>query len=85
MSPEEKELLRRSLSLAEENNGMLHSMRRSMRMASIMRALYWIIIIGSAFGAYYYIQPYTDQIMKIYNEAQSNLGSLSTMLQNIKK
>ena len=85
MSPEERELLSRSVSLGEENNRMLHSMRRSMRMASFMRALYWILIIGSAVGAFYFIQPYTDEIMKVYNDARNNLGSLSTMLQSVKK
>ncbi|MEI8174797.1 MAG: hypothetical protein WCG28_02500 [bacterium] len=85
MSPEERELLNRSVSLGEENNRMLHSMRRSMRMASFMRALYWILIIGSAVGAFYFIQPYTDEIMKVYNDARNNLGSLSTMLQSVKK
>ena len=69
MSPEEKELLNKCVDLAEDNNKMLHSMRRSMRIASVMRALYWVLIIGSAFGAYYFIQPYLDQLIGVYNNA----------------
>jgi hypothetical protein len=62
MSPEERELLNRSVVLAEENNQILHSMKRSQRWSSIARAVYWIFIIGSAVGAFYLLQPYVDQI-----------------------
>ena len=85
MSPEERELLNKSVSLAEDNHKMLRSMRRSMHISSIVSILYWLIIIGSAVGAYYFIQPYTDQIVKVYNEAKSNLDNFSTMLQGVKK
>ncbi len=85
MSPEERELLNKSVALAEDNNKILHSMKRSMRYASIIRAIYWIFIIGSAVGAYYFIQPYVDQIMSIYGGAKSDLNSVGEMLKNFKK
>jgi len=69
MSPEERELLNRCVSLAEDNNKMLHSMRISQRWASVARAIYWIFIIGSAVGAYYIIQPYVDQLKDVYSGA----------------
>lgn len=62
MTPEEKELLKRTLALAEENNDMLRSMRRSMRIQRFMSIVYWVFIIGSAVGAYYLIQPYIEAI-----------------------
>lgn len=85
MSPEERELLNKSVSLAEENHRMLRSMRRSMHISSIISILYWVIIIGSAVGAYYLIQPYVDQIGKIYGEAKNNLSSFNQMFQSVKK
>ena len=85
MSPEERELLNRSVSLAEDNNKILRSMRNSMRWASVARAIYWIFIIGSVVGAYYLIQPYIDQIASVYSGAKSNLDSFNTMLQTFKK
>jgi len=75
MSPEEKELLKRSVDLAEDNHNMLRSMRRSMHISSILTLIYWIVIIGSAIGAYYLIQPYVDQIVKTY-------GSVNAALKN---
>ena len=50
MTPEERELLTQSIKLAEENNKMLRGIRRSARVASFLRVIYWLIIIGTAFG-----------------------------------
>jgi hypothetical protein len=78
MDPESKKLLEDTFRLSEDNNKMLHSMRRSMRVGHIMSLLYWIIIIGISVGAFYYAQPYIDQMMKLY-------GSASSVLKNFKQ
>jgi len=85
MLPEERALLEKSIRLGEDNNKILRSMKRSQRWSSIFRAIYWILIIGSAFGAYYFIQPYFDQVVDMYNGAKSNLDSISGVIQNFKK
>ncbi len=74
MTPEERELFERSIALAEENNDILRSIQRSMRLARIMSIIYWVFIIGSAVGAYYLIQPYIEQLMGIYGGAKSGIG-----------
>lgn len=78
MSPEERELLNKSVTLAEENNKILRSMRRSQRWGSVARAIYWIFIIGSAVGAFYLLQPYIDQLKDVY-------GNASGILKNFKQ
>lgn len=85
MDPESKKLLEETFNLAQENNKMLHSIRRSMRLARIMSFVYWALIIGSAVGAYYFIQPYIDQLIGIYGGAQSNLDSIGSILDSLKK
>jgi hypothetical protein len=60
MTPEEHAKLERALALAEENNKILLSIRRSNRIALGMRALYWVVILGLTFGAFYFIQPYLN-------------------------
>ena len=85
MSPEERELLNKSVSLAEDNNKILHSMRRSQRLSSIMRAVYWILILGSAVGAYYFIQPYIDQLTEVYSGAKADLNNVSNVIKNLKR
>ena len=77
VDPESKKLLEETLALAKENNSMLHSMRRSLRIQRVMSILYWLFIIGSAVGAYYLIQPYVDQVIDAY-------GSMSNVLNSFK-
>jgi hypothetical protein len=48
MNPEEKELLKKTLELARENNRMLHSIKRQMLWGRIFRIVYWVLIIGAA-------------------------------------
>ena len=85
MSPEEKELLEKSVKLAEENNSILRSMRRSMIVGRVLSAIYWVLIIGSAIGAYYYIQPYLDQLIGIYGGAKSNLDSIGEVIKDFQR
>ena len=79
MSPEERELLTQSIKLAEENNKMLRSMRRSARFSSFLRIVYWLLILGSAFGIYYYTQPYVDAVIKSYNGMRENVESVKNV------
>ena len=78
MPPEEKELLQKSVELGEENNRMLRAMKRSMLWSRIMSILYWVLIIGISVGAFYFLQPYVDQVVKTY-------GSVSNAIKNFQK
>jgi len=62
MAPDEHELLRRSIALGEENNQILRRIERHIRLQRLMTWIYWLIIIGLSFGAYYLIQPYIHAI-----------------------
>jgi hypothetical protein len=77
MSPEERDMLEKSLALAEENNKILHSMKRGQRLATVARVIYWIILIGSAVGAFYLIQPYIDEVKNMYESVGDGLKSLN--------
>ena len=81
MDPESKKLLEETFALAQENNRMLQSMRRSMRLSRIMSFLYWAFIIGSAVGAYYFIQPYLEQLMGVYSGAGDMLNNFKQLSQ----
>lgn len=75
MDPESKKLLENTVRLAEENNQMLRSLMRSMRITRIISFLYWIFIIGSAVGAYYLIQPYLQSLLDVYGNVGDVLNS----------
>lgn len=79
MTPEEKELLRETAELTKENHKILKSMQRNARIASFFRAIYWIFIIGSAVGAYYFIQPYIEALGSSYSSLKDNLSNISEL------
>lgn len=88
MTPEEKSLLERTYYIADENNKMLRSIKRSGQIALAMRVFYWVIIIGVSFGAYYFIEPYIDTLTSVYgaginspNSVQSAADSLKDLFQ----
>ena len=69
MDLEERKMLEEALELGRENNQILHAMRRSIRWSRFMSFVYWAFIIGSAVGAYYFIEPYIKPIMDVYSGA----------------
>lgn len=79
MDPESKKLLEENLELSQENNNMLHSMRRSQRIASFMSFVYWILIIGSAVGVFYFVQPYVDQFKSIVEGANGVIKNVKDL------
>lgn len=81
MDPESKKLLEETYSLAEENNRMLRSMKRSIMWSHIMSILYWVLIIGVSIGAFYFIQPYLDQAMDAYKNVRGNLEGVGSLLE----
>lgn len=62
MSPEELSLLEKTYKMVEENNTILLSIRRNARIGTTMKIIYWTVIIGLSFGAYYFIQPFLQAI-----------------------
>ena len=79
MQPEEREMLKKTLELAQENNKMLHSIRRGMFWGRVMRVIYWIIIIGAAVGVYYYITPYIDSAINGYGNVKIDLKNFGNL------
>ncbi len=69
MNPDDKELLEKTFELAQENNQMLHSMRRSMRFGTFLRAIYWILILAGVVGSYIYVQPLIGSLLQSYQQA----------------
>jgi Na+/proline symporter len=85
MDPESKKLLEETYSLEEENNRMLHALKRSMLWSRIMSVIYWILILGISVGAFYFIQPFLDQATSMYDSIKSNIDSASSLFSDYKK
>ncbi len=80
MDPRDREMLEQALELAEENNKLLKRLYTSMWWSRITRVLYWVIIIGTAVGAYYYVEPYLNSILKLYNNIPSAFGGVQKII-----
>lgn len=77
MEPEERKMLERAVALSEENNHMLRRMRLSNRLGLIWKIIYWVAIIALSYGAYVYLQPYVDQLTKMYSEIRTTADNVS--------
>ncbi|MDO8590901.1 MAG: hypothetical protein Q7R65_02895 [bacterium] len=80
MNPEEKILLQRAVDLSEENNNILRGIRRGNRFGLAWKVFYWIVIIALSYGAYVYLQPYVDQLMKTYNQVTGTISKISNQI-----
>lgn len=76
MDPWSRETLKEIVELTRENNKILKGIRNSQRWASILRALYWIMIVVSAVGGYYALKPYLSSLTNVYTENNSLLNSV---------
>jgi hypothetical protein len=72
MTPEEKALLVETRDLAQENYRILKGIQRSGRIGAFFKVLYWVLILGLSFGAYWLIQPYVDTLKGSLGDMQGN-------------
>ncbi len=69
--PEELEkLLKENIEISRESLKILKGIRRANRLASAFKIFYWLVIIGSAVGAYYFLEPYIKQGLAIISQVQ---------------
>jgi hypothetical protein len=78
MTPEELRLLVETRDLALENAKTLKSIQRSLRASMIVKVVYWVIILGITFGAFYLIQPYIDFLTGSIGGLQENASSIDS-------
>lgn len=79
------------LELTRENNKILTGMRRTQRWSTLFRFVYWMAILGSIFGVYYYFQPtiqkYTTALQTsigILQDFEEKAGAFSSEVQSVK-
>lgn len=67
MDPESKRLLEETFALTQENNKMLHKVRSIQKWAAFWQGIKIFVIISVALGVVYYIQPYVNKVVDLYN------------------
>ena len=68
--------------VSKENNEILRKIRRGNRWSMALRSTYWLIIIGLSIGAFYFVQPYIDEVMDTYKGIKSTQEKASNFTQN---
>ncbi|HRH22374.1 MAG TPA: hypothetical protein PLB51_00065 [Candidatus Paceibacterota bacterium] len=82
MSPEEKDLLKRTFELAKENNALLLKMKKAVFLGTVMKVVYYGLILGSFFGAYYLIQPYLESFVGSVEQGSNDMLHPGSLLNN---
>jgi flagellar biosynthesis/type III secretory pathway M-ring protein FliF/YscJ len=79
------ELTRRSIALAEDNNRVLHKMRRSIWWGRIWVVVWWVLIfIVSGAAYYYYAAPYLQKAEALYSQVQQDGAQAQSWEQQLK-
>ena len=65
--------------LIEENNKMLKKINRSLAISAGIKIVYWIVILGVAFGAYYIVQPYVDSFKDTYSDVRGGVENVKSL------
>ena len=95
MTPEERQILIQTHRMVEENSKLLCKMHRAALFGRIFHIMYWVIIIGLSVGAYYFVQPYVEQVQDVYGGlkgdvenvrgAASQIGDIGKLIQGIRQ
>jgi len=68
---ENDKILKKILDKVEENNDIIKNLQSAMRWGRFFRIFYWVIIVGMMFGAYYFTQPYIENLLNVYSGFQN--------------
>lgn len=66
MTPEQERMLRESLELSRDTHEMVKKLHRDLVINRVIKVVYWVVIIGVAVGAFYFLQPYVETLQDVY-------------------
>jgi hypothetical protein len=58
----------------EDNNRILRKLLAHQRYSTMISVFKWALIIGTALGAYYFLQPFIDQLLATYQALNGTFG-----------
>ena len=73
-----QEKLEEIFEMTKENNDILRSLRRQQHVANAFRFLYWIVILVSLGGIYYYVRPMLDTFNNNKEALEASMQELDT-------
>lgn len=95
MNEIDPKMLRELHRLTKENNTMLHKLHGDLKRARMWRTLKLIVTLALLFGAYYFVQPFIENLTNAYTSVQqsfqdiqktrNDFSNVSSLLDNLKK
>ena len=68
-----EDTLKEVIRLEKENNKILLKLYKTQKLNLVIKTIYWFILIGIAIGAFYFLQPFLDNITQIYKGGTDSL------------
>ena len=66
MEQDLKNLIEDNLELSKQNHKMLKKLLSYRRLEALYSIVKWVIVIGFALYSFYYLQPYLEQLLEVY-------------------
>jgi hypothetical protein len=79
------ETLEKLYQLTQENNVMLKKLQKYQKINTVIKVIYWVIILLSVFGAYFALQPFIASLFGGYTTAFDNLSNQTQNFPEISK
>jgi len=76
IEPELKDLLQKNLEASQESLVILKKMRKTQVWGGVVTFIKWAVIIGVSFGAYYFIEPYLNQMLDMYSQINETVSGV---------
>ncbi len=70
------------MKLIRDNQRMTRNLWHRARISAAISIVKWVIVIGAAIGAFYYIQPVIDAIMSMYESISGGGGSFMDFIKS---
>ncbi|MDD5318667.1 MAG: hypothetical protein PHF79_02510 [Candidatus Pacebacteria bacterium] len=71
-----KQLIEETLRIGKENQRVLKHLESTFRIYRYLTVLRWLFVVAIAVGAFYFLQPFMQEIAKIYQAVTGNHISL---------
>ena len=68
--------IRRLEILVEDDHRMIKNMHFAYRFSTLFTVLKFVVIIGVTLGAFYFVQPYLEGVLKLYGNVNSLTGGI---------
>jgi len=78
-----KKLLKQNLAISKESLKILKKMHRTQVLGRLFKIIYWAIIIGGIFGAYYYLQPFVSNFIETWQSVGEISSDLPDKIDNL--